>query len=207
MADQDSENREEVSAPPVRATPDRRRRLLWAAVAGAAAAAGLAWSVRQGHGTRSEANELSRAAGGSNPSDPVSGFWDLQWLSPSDVRVPMSQFKGRPLLINFWATWCPPCVEELPLLDRFAQDQGPRGVQVLGLAVDRKDAVLSFLAKSPLGFRVAMGGIDGAELAKSLGNASGGLPYSVLIAKDGSVAQRKMGRLSKEELAIWGGVK
>jgi thiol-disulfide isomerase/thioredoxin len=150
---------------------------------------------------------MALGSGGAKVAEPIPGFWALQWRSPQDASVPMAQFQGRPLLINFWATWCPPCVEELPLLDRFAQEQGSRGVQVLGLAVDRKDAVLPFLARSPLRFVVALAGMEGAELGRSLGNSAGGLPFSVLIASDGSVAQRKMGRLSADDLAAWAAVK
>jgi len=111
------------------------------------------------------------------------------------------------LLLNFWATWCPPCVDELPLLNSFYQQQGAQGVQILGLAIDRKDAVLPFLQKLPLGFPVAMAGMGGADLGRALGNLTGGLPFSVLVASDGTVAQRKMGRVQAEDLAAWAAVK
>jgi thiol-disulfide isomerase/thioredoxin len=119
----------------------------------------------------------------------------------------MRAFQGRPVLINFWATWCPPCVDELPMLDRFHAEQGPGGVQVLGLAIDRKEAVLPFLRRMPLRFPVAMAGLSGADLGRALGNVAGGLPFSVLIASDGTVAHRKMGRVTEEDLRAWAAVK
>jgi len=75
------------------------------------------------------------------------------------------------------------------------------------LAIDRKEAVVSFLRKMPLSFPVAMAGLSGADLGRALGNATGGLPFSVLLASDGSVAQRKMGRVSPQDLLAWAAVK
>ena len=171
----------------------RRRRMLWGAVAGVAAVAGAGLSWRQ------------QAA--SSVMEPVPGFWAQQWQTPQDTNLAMQQFQGRPVLINFWATWCPPCVEELPLLDRFHTEQGPKGVQVLGLAIDRKEAVVPFLQRVPLQFPVALAGLSGTELGRALGNVTGGLPFSVLVASDGAVAQRKMGRVHAEDLVAWAAVK
>ncbi len=64
-------------------------------------------------------------------------LWALSFDTPDGQPQPMSNFRGKPLLLNFWATWCPPCVEELPLLDAFYQEQKAKGWQVLGLAVDQ----------------------------------------------------------------------
>ncbi len=115
----------------------------------------------------------------------------------------MSAFRGKPLVLNFWATWCPPCVAELPLLDRFYREQSTRGWQVVGLAVDRLEPVQGFLKKRPLSFPVALAGTGGVALGKSLGNLSGGLPFSVVFGADGVVRHRKMGALSAEDLANW----
>lgn len=171
----------------------RRRWLLGAMASGVAvlAGVGLSW--------------WHRAAG--RVADPVPGFWAQQWQSPDDAPLAMRAFQGRPVLINFWATWCPPCVDELPMLDRFHAEQGPGGVQVLGLAIDRKEAVLPFLRRMPLRFPVAMAGLSGADLGRALGNVAGGLPFSVLIASDGTVAHRKMGRVTEEDLRAWAAVK
>lgn len=172
-----------------------RRTLLWGLAAGVAGVAGVALSLRH-------AKESGAAI-----AEPVPDFWAQQWQTPQDTPLAMAQFKGRPLLVNFWATWCPPCVDELPLLNSFYQQQGAQGVQILGLAIDRKEAVLPFLQKLPLGFPVAMAGMGGADLGRALGNLTGGLPFSVLVASDGTVAQRKMGRVQAEDLEAWAAVK
>jgi len=115
----------------------------------------------------------------------------------------MQGLRGRPLLINFWATWCPPCVEELPLLDAFFMENMANGWQVLGLAVDKVDPVRQFLVRQPLAFPVAMAGMEGVSLSKLLGNVSGSLPFSILIGADGVIRQRKLGKLSPADLTLW----
>ena len=175
--------------------PARRRTVLWGVVAGLAGAAGLGLSIRH--------DQDATAA----VTDPVPGFWAQEWQTPQDTTLAMAGLKGRPVLINFWATWCPPCVDELPLLNSFYKEQGSRGVQVLGLAIDRKEAVVPFLQKLPLSFPVAMAGLSGADLGRALGNITGGLPFSVLVASDGSIAQRKMGRVTESDLVAWAAVK
>jgi thiol-disulfide isomerase/thioredoxin len=115
----------------------------------------------------------------------------------------MQNFRGRPLLINFWATWCPPCIEELPLIEAFYQQNKTNGWQVLGLAVDKPERVQSFLKTSPLSFAIGMAGLGGTELSRELGNLTGSLPFTVVFASDGQVAQRKLGRIVKQDLEQW----
>lgn len=112
-------------------------------------------------------------------------------------------YKGRWLLVNFWATWCPPCVKEMPELDRFHREFSPAGWQVVGLAVDGPTPVKEFLAKVRVGFGVALAGFGGTELAQTLGNTAGGLPFTVLIDAQGRIRHRKMGATHFDELAAW----
>ena len=115
----------------------------------------------------------------------------------------MNSFRGKLLLVNFWATWCPPCVEELPLLDFFYQENKTKNVQIVGLAVDQPSAVRTWLRTRPLNFPVGMAGLGGTELSKSLGNVSGGLPFSVVFGTSGQPLHRKIGKVLPEELARW----
>ena len=108
--------------------------------------------------------------------------------------------QGRPLLLNFWATWCPPCVQELPELAQFQREFRAQGWQVLGLAVDSPTPVREFLKKLPLDFDIGMAGLTGTELARKLGNTQGGLPFSVAFGVDGEVIWRKLGSTNLEEL-------
>lgn len=129
-------------------------------------------------------------------------FWTLSFERPEGGELRMSSLSGQPVLLNFWATWCAPCIKELPLLDRFQREQAGRW-QVVGLAVDGPTPVREFLLKQPLGFPVGLAGLNGVELARSLGNAAGGLPFSVLIDAKGQPRERKLGALTEQDLLRW----
>jgi thiol-disulfide isomerase/thioredoxin len=174
-----------------------RRTLLGAAAAAAVAGVGVGWWR----------TPPASDAGGVSGAGPVNGFWALEWPTPQGHTLAMQRFQGRPLLVNFWATWCPPCVEELPLINDFYRANKSKGWQVLGLAVDQVQPVQAFLKKMPLEFPVGMAGATGMELTRSLGNLTGGLPFSVVIGSDGNVSHRKLGQLRAEDLAQWAGLK
>lgn len=168
----------------------RRRQLLLAAVGVVAAAggAGVAWW---------------RLSPKPEAENALADFWGMQFETPAGGVMAMAALQGRPVLLNFWATWCPPCVEELPLLDAFHKENAANGWQVLGIAVDQPASVQSFLVRQPLSFPVVLAGSGGAALSKSFGNLTGGLPFSVLLGSDGSVRGRKIGKLSMQDLALW----
>ena len=129
--------------------------------------------------------------------------WSEQFETPSGEGLRLSAFHGKPLLLNFWATWCPPCVDELPMIDAFWREHAADGHQVVALAIDQPSAVRRFLGRQPLGFPIGMAGLAGTELAKSLGNAAGGLPFTVFFKADGSIWRQKMGQLSQDDLVQW----
>lgn len=130
-------------------------------------------------------------------------FWQQKFPTLPDGSLETASFKGKPLVLNFWATWCPPCVEELPLLNTFFAENKAKGWQVLGLAVDQVGPVTRFLTQNPLAFSIAMAGFAGTEVSQSLGNVSGGLPFTVVFGTAGNVLHRKMGRLNVDDLRAW----
>lgn len=133
----------------------------------------------------------------------VDALWALTLDNPQGEPVALATLRGKPLLVNFWATWCPPCIEELPMLNTFYGQQRAEGWQVLGIAVDQPAAVRAFVQRLPLDFPLVMAGSGGTDLAKSLGNASGGLPFTVLIDAKGNIARKKLGKLSPDDLRQW----
>ena len=129
--------------------------------------------------------------------------WAEQFETPAGQVLRMAEFQGKPLLLNFWATWCPPCVEELPMLNAFWQENARQGHQVVALAIDQPSSVRRFIDRQPLGFPVGLAGLAGSELGKSLGNVAGGLPFTLFFKADGSIWRQKMGQLQHEDLRTW----
>lgn len=178
------------STPPKINVRPRRRGLTWGIGAAALlAGAGLAW--RQASLTDPQNDAKTQ-----NPVD----LWNLQFKTLSGESLSMHAFRGKPLLLNFWATWCPPCVEELPLLDHFFQENNAKGWQVLGLAVDKTEAVRQFVYKRPLSFPIGVAGTEGTDLSRALGNLAGALPFTVVFNSTGNIVHRKMGVLNAQEL-------
>lgn len=167
-----------------------RRRLLYAGVAGTAAiaGAGLAWWKFEPHAMEPGAEQA---------------LWALEFEKPEGGSVALKSLAGRPLVLNFWATWCPPCVEELPMLNTFYREHAINGWQVVGLAIDQPSAVRKFLHRLPLDFPVGLAGLSGTDLSRSLGNLTGGLPFTVVFGADGQVLHRKMGQLTLKDLQLW----
>ena len=129
--------------------------------------------------------------------------WALRFPSPSGPELVLAELRGSPLIINFWATWCAPCVIEMPLLDRFQKAQPAGGFQVVGLAVDHEVPVRQFLAGRPVSFRIGLAGPAGIELARSFGNRDGGLPFTLAFDAAGRQLGQRLGLLRQADLDLW----
>jgi len=114
---------------------------------------------------------------------------------------PIAQWRGKVLVVNFWATWCPPCVKEVPELIRAQQRFGPEGVQVIGIAIDDRTRVLGFAAQAGINYPVLMAEREGITLARNAGNRLGALPFTVIIDRQGRTAKVELGVLDEAKLA------
>jgi len=133
-------------------------------------------------------------------SPTAQAFWSQLFPGPNGGQLDVARLRGQPLLVNFWATWCPPCVKELPEINQFYLETKTSGWQVLGLAVDQAEPVNAFLKKTPLDFPIALAGPRGLSLVRELGNPAGGLPFSVVFDETGEIRWRRLGVSRLEDL-------
>ena len=167
-----------------------RRVAMYAGVAALAAiaGAGVAWK---------------RQSVGAMDAEALTALWAAEFDTPAGETLSMKALQGRPLVINFWATWCTPCIEEMPLIDAFFRENESKGWQVVGLAIDQPSRVRQFLTQFPVNYKIGLAGLNGTELGKILGNDVGGLPFTVVLDANGQLIQRKLGKLAPDDIKKW----
>jgi len=121
------------------------------------------------------------------------------------IEIP-DAWAGKPVLLNLWATWCAPCLKEMPELQSFSAEQGPNGVQTVGIALDDINLVVEFIAtrKVDIDYPILVDAPGPADAGVRLGNPAGVLPYSVLVSADGRVLKTKIGPFeSRKDIEAW----
>jgi thiol-disulfide isomerase/thioredoxin len=113
----------------------------------------------------------------------------------------IGQWRGKVLVVNFWATWCAPCREEIPIFVRLQDKFRERGLQIVGIAIDRPDNVRPYAAELGMNFPVLIGGSDAIDLTRALGNRGAVLPYTVVIDRDGRIAAVEMGAAKENKFS------
>jgi len=112
----------------------------------------------------------------------------------------LSEWRGRILVVNFWATWCPPCREEIPGLVRARDKLLPSNVEFIGIAIDQVAKVVDFARNVHISYPLLMADATGLDLVRTLGNPSGGLPFTVVLDRKGLVAHRNLGSITQQKL-------
>lgn len=112
----------------------------------------------------------------------------------------LSQWNGKVMVVNFWATWCPPCLEEIPEFVRMQESLGGRGLQFVGIAIDDVAKVRDFAIRFKINYPMLVGEFEAVELARVAGNKLGGLPFTVIVDRDGRLVRTELGGLNQEKL-------
>lgn len=116
------------------------------------------------------------------------------------TSLDLGALEGKITILNFWATWCPPCVEEMPELDALYLELKPKNIEMIGIAVDSPSNVAEFLKKTKVSYPIVLAGLGGTSLGKDLGNTQGGLPYTVVLDEKGKVLLAKAGRIQMQTI-------
>jgi thiol-disulfide isomerase/thioredoxin len=130
----------------------------------------------------------------------VTGLWELDFPDSKGQQQPLSQWRGRVLVLNFWASWCAPCREEIPDFVALRAQYQPKGVEFVGIAIDNPDNVTQFLQQLPVNYPILIGESAAHSLARQLGNPSGALPYTIVIDRSGRIVLKHLGRLPRATL-------
>ncbi|WP_295995450.1 TlpA disulfide reductase family protein [Rugamonas sp.] len=140
------------------------------------------------------------APGAAGATGPVDKLFQQSLPDSQGVKQALAQWKGKPMLVNFWAPWCGPCVREMPELSALATSEAGKKLQIIGIGIDSQANIAEFAGRMKISYPVYVGGMEGTDLSRDLGNTAGGLPYTVLIGADGQVKKTYLGQLKFEQL-------
>jgi thiol-disulfide isomerase/thioredoxin len=132
--------------------------------------------------------------------DAASGFIDLSGTDLDGRPRQLSEWRGKVIVLNFWATWCPPCKEEIPLFIATQTRLGASGLQIVGVAIDQPPEVAAYQQQAAINYPILIADTSVYKVMEVYGNTHAGLPFSVVIDRNGAVRQRKLGAFRGKEL-------
>ena len=130
----------------------------------------------------------------------VAALWQLHFPDERGREQALSQWRGQIVVLNFWASWCAPCREEIPDFVALRTQYRPKGVEFVGIAIDNQANVAQFLQHLPVDYPILIGEGGASSLTRQLGNPSGALPYTIVLDRDGHIVLSHLGRLPRATL-------
>lgn len=146
--------------------------------------------------------QMRSTAAPEGPGPAATLFYQQTLRDAGGTARPMSAYRGKTVVVNFWATWCVPCVQEIPAFSKAHTDAGGR-VAFVGLGIDSPTAISAFAERLKPSYPLVEAGAGGTELARAFGNASGALPFTVVLGPDGRVVATHLGRVDEAQLRAW----
>lgn len=171
--------------------------IILALVAALAAAAAGMYTARQQAATAPSAAPTTATQAQHAALNTLLG---LELADTNGARQPLAQWKGKILVLNFWATWCPPCRKEIPAFSAMSGKYRDKGVQFVGISIDTPTNVRDFQREHRVGYPLLIAEPSVVQLTESLGNAAQGLPFTVIVDKTGVISRVKVGMLSEDDL-------
>ena len=177
-----------------------KRRTVLLGVGGLAAMAASGWAAWRASSRSAPA--ANRAVGSSpepaRPSANPLALYGARLPGLDGQEVSLSTLKGQPVVLNFWATWCAPCVQEMPHLDSMAKELPE--IKFVGIGIDTAQNIAQFVAKLPVSYQLLIAGHAGIAMVRELGNSAGGLPFTLLFDANGSIFDSILGQVEPTDL-------
>lgn len=150
--------------------------------------------------SRSQAPAPLASTAAAGLTAPVQALFAQSLPDAAGTTQALAQWKGKAMLVNFWAPWCGPCVQEMPELSALQTEYAGKALQIIGVGIDSPANIAQFAARFKIAYPLYVAGMAGTELSRGFGNTAGGLPYTVLIGADGQVKKTYLGRLEFKQL-------
>ncbi len=159
---------------------------IWLAIVGLLALAGGAY--------------VARGIWSSAPTTDAAALFNVALPDAEGREQRLEQWRGKVLVVNFWATWCAPCRDEMREFVRFQRVDGAKGLQFVGIAVDQTDKVQQFAKEIDLNYPALIGGLGAMQLSQAMGNELMALPFTLVVSREGKIVHRQLGPLKQVQL-------